>query len=208
MRYFASASLVLALGLLPVAASATTITSLSDNFSSATVGLGVQGPIDAYFQTIGNTNVDVLQGSNFGYLCTSAAATCVDLGGTPANSGYTTISNPNGTPQGVLQSINEFAAGNYVLNFNLSGDQRGSGATTSVTFGFGDYTETLSAGDITVDVDLTSPGYLTFTDNTPGNEGDILNSVNVAATPEPSSLVLLGSGLMAGAGAIMRRRKR
>ena len=59
-------------------------------------------------------------------------------------------------------------------------------------------------------VTLNAAGYLTFSDlNGNTNQGSVLNTVDVsstATTPEPSSLILLGSGLITGVG-FMRRKK-
>jgi hypothetical protein len=62
-------------------------------------------------------------------------------------------------------------------------------------------------------VTLTSPGYLLFASNDPAGDqvGLILDNVDVstpgsvAATPEPSSFLLLGTGLLSVAGTLRRR---
>jgi hypothetical protein len=85
-----------------------------------------------------------------------------------------------------------------------------------VTFGSFDKTFVLSSSDdtdgIVVDalVTVTTPesAFLTFTSNTPGNVGALLDNVSIASAspiPEPSSLLMLGSGLVALAG--FSRRK-
>jgi hypothetical protein len=85
-----------------------------------------------------------------------------------------------------------------------------------VSFGNYNQTFTLTSGDTLTGnvvnqlVTLNAAGYLTFSDlNGNTNQGSVLNTVGVASTattPEPSSLILLGSGLMTGVG-FMRRKK-
>jgi hypothetical protein len=156
------------------------------------------------FSTINNTNVDLIGNpGTYGYLCAATVAECVDLGGSGGN-------NPNGD----LQSNTKFAAGTYLLNFYLSGTERGEDSITDVSFG--SYSATLDetssqVDDITVEATLTVPGYLDFQAIDAGDTGAVLDSVTVSkvgSTPEPSSLALLGSGLVASAGWLARRRKR
>ena len=122
-----------------------------------------------------------------------------------------------GNPQGQLQSNMLFAAGSYLLSFDLIGSQRGNTAATTVTFGNYDQTFTLPSSDVTDGivtnqlVTLSSPGYLLFVSDTPGDVGDVLDNVVVStaasSVPEPSSLLLMGPALLAGIVATARRRR-
>jgi hypothetical protein len=200
MRVLASISLLAALAAFPLASSATTI--FTDGFQTATPGLGVM--VAGNFTTTGGTNVDVLgpgTGTNSGYLCGAGFPICVDLGGT------------GGDPSGQLVSNTMFSSGQYLLSFNLIGSGRSDGDSVKVVFGSYDHTFTLNANDLTTGVvidqlvTVTGPSTLSlsFLDQSGGNESLILNSASVASTPEPSSLFLLGSGLLTGVGLIKRR---
>ncbi len=123
-------------------------------------------------------------------------------------------------PQGVLQSNTALPAGTYLLSFNLIGSQRGVTTSTTVTFGPYSQTFVLTSGDVAsgivsnVPVTLTAPSFLTFTSNTAGDVGALLDNVLVtttttpAVTPAPSSLWLVIGGCAALLGYALWSRRR
>jgi hypothetical protein len=217
------------LGLAVLAASVTsaplfalTTTSFSEDFSSATQGLTQFAA--GQFYTIGGTNIDVISGSSDGYLDAGhqnpapSQANVVDMGGT------------GGLSLGELQTEVDLAAGTYVLSVEIAGSQRAgydpNGTLTGVNVGTTGTpaTDTLVASSIkqsayasaeTKTYSFTSSGapvYVTFsllgTDNS--NVGSLLERVSIekgslTPTPEPNTLLMLGSGFAALAG--LARRK-
>jgi hypothetical protein len=174
---------------------------LNENFDELTPQEGAT--MVGAFTAINGTDVDIVaNGGIFGYLCQPPeSGNCIDMDG-----GYAW-----GNPQGQLQSNMLFPAGKYLLSFDLIGSQRGITASTTVTFGNYDQTFVLTSTDditgivVNEPVTLSAPGYLLFASNTPGQIGTLLDNVVVTDTPEPCSVILFGSGLVAAASAVRRR---
>ena len=179
-------------------------TILSENFNALTPQASATSV--GAFSAIDGTNVDIVGTGFFPSLVVAPeSGNAIDLDGS------------NGNPQGVLQSnsaVSLVPGVNYLLSFDLVGSQRGNTTSTTVTFGSYDQTFVLSSSDdtdgIVVDalVTVSSPesAFLTFTSNTPGDMGALLDNVSITSgpstspVPEPTSLLMLGSGLVALAG--------
>ena len=184
-------------------------TLLSENFNELTPSLAVASA--GAFHTIDGTNVDIVGGSLFGYLCASPeSGNCIDMDGSGGNS------------QGILQSNSTFTLDpgvTYHLSFDLIGSQRGITASTTVTFGPYSQTFVLASSNDTsgivsnqvVTVSVPTTTFLTFTSNTPGDVGNLLDNVlltsgSTTRVPEPSSLLLLSLALL-GLGVVTRLRR-
>jgi hypothetical protein len=165
------------------------------------------------------TNVDIVgdkNGSFFPSLCAGPeSGNCIDLGGS------------NGNPMGQLQSSPiMLGQGTYDLSFDLIGSQRvGYGTTsTSVTLGtvgnpgqlynsgtlfngLAYYDVTTGIINATFSVGSTETVYLDFDLTASGNPnvGSLLDNVSITETPEPSGLLLLGTGFVALAGFARRK---
>ena len=178
---------------------------LSENFNELTPQLSATSV--GAFSTINGTNVDIVgAGSNLALCAAPESGLCIDMNGT------------GGGAEGQLQSNMEFAAGTYLLSFDLIGSQRGFTDSTTVTFGNYDQEFTLGSADdssgIVVNqlVTLSSPGFLLFTADQTGNVGNLLDNVVVAtstsAVPEPASALPLGVALLAGIFVMTRQSRR
>jgi len=182
--------LVLSLSLSFFAASAFGQTVLSENFDELTPQLTATSV--GAFSTINGTNVDIVGGGLYGSLCVAPeSGNCIDMDGS------------GGNPQGQLQSNSSFAPGTYLLSFDLIGDQRGSTATVTVSFGNYDQTFTLTSGDDTDGIVINqavtvsgSPSNLLFVSDTPGDVGLLLdNALITSPTPEPGTAILWLTGM-------------
>jgi hypothetical protein len=186
-------------------------TLLSENFNALTPQLSATSA--GAFSAISGTNVDIVGGGLFGSLCVAPeAGNCIDLDGTGGNS------------QGVLRSNTAFTlmpGVNYFLSFDLIGSQRGNTTSATVTFGPFSQTFTLASSDVSsgivsnelVTVSAPTTTFLTFTSDTPGNVGTVLDNVVITSSgnpvtgvPEPGTLGLLALGL-AGVGLARRKRR-
>ena len=183
-------------------------TIFSENFESATPGLSQTSA--GQFTAINGTNIDVVAASNgWGSLVVAPeSGNVVDLGGSGGNS------------YGDLQSsVITLKPGSYDFSFDLVGSQRGITTTTDVfvapvvpgtdlysnffTLGTSDKTVTNALLTVGTTEQVTINFVLTETGNP--NIGSLLDNVEITSTPAPSSLLLLGSGLVALAGFARRK---
>jgi PEP-CTERM motif len=179
----------------------------SENFETATVALDVTTA--GGFSAINGTNVDVVGvADGWAFLCTGPeSGNCLDMSGSGGNSvGQIDLTTP----------LN-LAAGVYELSFDLIGSGRGIDSSTTVNFGSYSQMFLLGSGDITDGIVVNQlvtiaggPTQLSFTNNGSNNNvGALLDNVVIASpgavTPEPSSLLLFGTGMLGVAGLLRRK---
>jgi|SRR5665213_929016 len=168
---------------------------ITDNFDSSTAELNWPG--DGTFLSIpqpgdvnGLPSVDLVAAIN-SYGITTFSGNTVDLDGSTGS---------GNTPAGELQSVVSLATGNYVVQFELAGNQRGQpNQTTQVSIG----TQTVDITPVGNNYLLESitftnaSGQVAFTDLGPSNQqGDLLDSVSVSAVPEPATWAMMILGFM------------
>lgn len=183
------------------AAQAVTVTSFTSTFEEDS-----GNPTTFNFNGFVNWNVtsgavDLIKNGAFGILCKPHPGTCVDTDGTTSQAG-------------TLETKDTFAAGTYVVRFDISGNQRG-GSSDILTLLFGGFSEpfTLNPFDpfvtIVRTITIGSESKLSFV--AAGNDqfGIILDNVSVAppAVPLPAALPLFATAL-AGVGLLEWRRRR
>jgi hypothetical protein len=202
MRLCLALVAALTLGAAVQSASAAIIT---DNFDSSADTLNWPG--DTVFRSIpqpGNVpnlpSVDLVAAVN-PYGITTFSGNTVDLDGSTGNG----IS-----PAGTLQSVLSLGLGNYVVQFELAGNQRGQpNQVTRVSIGsqFFDFTPVGNNYVLETAIFTGASGQVSFTGMGPSNQqGDLLDNVTVSAVPEPSTWAMMILGF-AGVGFMAYRRK-
>lgn len=144
--------------------------------------------------TVSGGSVDVVANGGWGIACAGNGGKCVDLDGSTGNAGVLT------------SSLLSLSAGTYSLSFDISGNQRG-GADDSFMLALGGFLNesfNLSPGASwqTVTRSFTvlsdSASNIVFNHLGGDNMGIMLDNISLIRTnvPEPTTLVLLGLGLI------------
>lgn len=182
-----------------------------DDFDADTAGLNAS----LLNWNVTDGTIDVINSGSFGIVCPGAAGRCVDLDGSTGNAGR-------------IETKTEFnlLAGDYLLSFDLSGNQRiaAQNDTVDVLFGLTPLDQITKAGNAPFEnVQLpfsllaATNGRIIFDHAGGDNVGLILDNVKLESiepqpapdprdrVPEPGTLALLGLGLTTLAGVARRR---
>ncbi len=155
--------------------------------------------------TVPEGTVDIVANAGFGIRCAGNTGKCVDLDGSSSNAGTFT------------SSLISLGVGDYILSFDISGNQRG-GASDSTLLTLGGFiNETISGSSSlpwttitrSFSIGSATTNSLVFNHAGGDNVGLILDNVvltKVRNVPEPAPLALLGLSLF-GLG-IARRKVR
>lgn len=114
---------------------------------------------------------------------------------------------------GLLSTNDIFAAGTYVIKFDLAGSQRGDSNLVTVNFGGQSWQYTLASTDafqqFSQTVTFASPTNtaLSFQNGGGDNVGALLDNVSVALVPEPSTYGMMFGGLIMVAGLVARKSR-
>jgi hypothetical protein len=202
------------------AATAEAATVFSDNFNSDTPG--TNSPGDAFFAST-SPSYNVPNIASIDIIGSGASGSFFDL--LPNNGYYVDLDGSSGYGNkplaGQLTYKGTFLPGNYVLTFELAGNQRGAGAqttevlagTSSTTFAFVPSTQ----GFTTETIDFTATAasnILQFDEIGPlptlgsDQQGNLLDNVSViSAVPEPATWAMMLLGFFGMAFAIRSNRR-
>ena len=175
---------------------AATISSLNDGFETEASTSTLNYNSFANWDVTAGT-VDLIKNGNSWGITSSEGDYSVDLDGSSGNAG-------------VLTSKDGFAAGTYMVSFDISGNQRNGFDILDVTFDGVKLVDGLvkQAGDnfitLTFLATVSEGAKLAFANLGGDNLGMILDNVSVSAVPVPAALFLFAPALM---GMVGLRRK-
>lgn len=215
MNHFRLFALV-AVSALPLAAKADTIINLNATVSNGTAIGGTPNTLaNSFYQTLNlapgtysvrvvgpSTAGAVYSGWSQGYGSDGLAAPNSYQERTGFSLGGDTFSTANGNDTYTTGGNDQQIFKNGTGNCNVAGNCFNTAADALNAFANSPFTFTL-ASDTAVSFyipDNSYPSYPGFTDNTGGVSLDLK-----AVTPEPSSLIMLGTGVLSAAGMIRRR---